>query len=380
MNIPPLDLKRQYQTIRKEVEAALTKLYEEQTFILGEPVESFERTISEFIGVKHAISVSSGTDAIMLALMAAGIARGDEVITTPFTFIATAEPISLLGGTPVFVDINAASYNIDPSAIRAKITKRTKAIIPVHLYGQTADMEPIRALAKERGLIVIEDACQAIGAVYGPTREQAGVMSDIGCFSFFPSKNLGGFGDGGLVTTGSDSYAQKILKLRVHGSSKRYYHDEIGINGRLDALQAVVLMIKLKHLKAWLNARTQKALYYNELISNKGVTDLLAIPYVERNNVHTYHQYTLRLIGKNSSAKMRDDLCAHLHKNGVGAMVYYPVPIHLQKCYLHLGLKKGSYPVSEACADLVFSLPIFPELTDNEQAYIVDILVDFFNR
>jgi dTDP-4-amino-4,6-dideoxygalactose transaminase len=378
MNIPPLDLKRQYQTIKNEVEPALAKLYEEQTFILGEPVESFERAIAKFISTKHAISVSSGTDAIMLALMAAGITNGDEVITTPFTFIATAEPISLLGAKPVFADIDPRSYNIDPTAIKTKITKKTKAIIVVHLYGQTADMDPIRALAKEHGLVVIEDACQAIGAVYGVTGEQAGVMGEVGCFSFFPSKNLGGFGDGGLVTTENDQYAEKILKLRVHGSNKRYYHDEIGINGRLDALQAVVLKIKLKYLASWLKSREEKALKYRQLIDKKGLKDILAVPHVERNNFHTYHQYTLKLLGRNASLKKRDDLCEHLRQRGVGTMVYYPVPLHLQKCYAHLGLGKGSYPCSESCADHVFSLPIFPELTDAEQAYIIDTVAGFF--
>ncbi|MBN1492787.1 MAG: DegT/DnrJ/EryC1/StrS family aminotransferase, partial [Candidatus Omnitrophica bacterium] len=349
----------------------------EQTFILGKPVEDFEKAIATFCGVKHAIGVSSGTDAIQLALMVAGITQGDEVITTPFTFIATAEPIALLGAKPVFVDIDPRTFNIDPEKIEEKITKRTKAIIVVHLYGQAAAMRPILAIARKHNLTVIEDACQAIGAVDGTTKKQAGAIGAIGCFSFFPSKNLGGFGDGGLVTTDNEASAELIAKLRVHGSAQRYYHDEIGINARLDALQAVVLKVKLKYLAGWLKARRVKAEKYNELIDNKGLKDIIATPFVAPGNVHTYHQYTLTLLGKKASSKLRDDLCEHLRKNGIGSMVYYPVPLHIQKCFTYLGYKKGDYPISETCAQHVFSLPIFPELTDDEQTYIIDRIAGF---
>jgi len=378
MKIPPLDLKRQYQTIKDEVEPVMKRVCEEQAFILGEGVASFERAIGAFCGAKHAIGVSSGTDALQLALMVAGVTTGDEVITSPFTFIATAEPVSLLGAKPIFVDIDPRTDNMDPATIEEKITPKTKAIIVVHIYGQTADMEPICALAKKHGLFVIEDACQAIGAVCGKTKKQAGTIGDIGCFSFFPSKNLGGFGDGGLVTTDNDEYAELMMKLRVHGSEKRYYHDEIGINGRLDALQAVVLEIKLKYLAGWLEARREKAQRYNELIDNKGLNETLDTPHVEHDNVHTYHQYTLSLKGDQANAKTRDALCAHLQAKGIGSMVYYPVPLHQQKCFASLGYANGDLPVSEACAEHVFSLPIFPELTDDEQEYVVNMIRDFF--
>lgn len=372
MKIPPLDLTRQYAQIREEVDSAMRNICEDQAFILGPVVEQFEKNIAVYCGTKHAVGVSSGTDAIQLALMACGVTYGDEIITTPFTFIGTAEPIVLVGARPVFVDIDPYTFNIDPSLIEAKITARTKAIIVVHLYGQTVDMEPICALAKKHGLYVIEDAAQAIGAVYGKSGKKAGAMGDIGCFSFFPSKNLGGFGDGGLVTTDNDQVAEKIKNLRVHGSDRRYYHDSIGMNGRLDALQAAVLDIKLRYLPEWLRKRVIRADEYTRLINGKGLADVVTVPYVAGDNIHTYHQYTFKVTEK------RDALVSFLQQHGIGAGIYYPVPLDAQACFRYLGYKKGDFPMSDLCTEQVFSLPIFPEITDTEQEYIIRTIKDFF--
>ena len=372
MNIPPLDLTRQYAQIKDEVLRRMTDLCEKQTFILGAAVKTFEKEAAAYLGAKHAIGVASGTDALLVSLLALGISPGDEVITTPFTFIATAEPVSLIGATPVFVDIDPDTFNIDPEKIEKKITKKTKAIIVVHLYGQTADMDPIRAIAKKHALPVIEDTAQAMGSRYGKTGEMAGVMGALGCFSFFPSKNLGCFGDGGLVATNDDRLADEVFALRVHGSRERYYHDEIGVNARLHALQAVVLSVKLPHLPQWLKERQGKAHRYNDLIKEYGLRDIITVPFVEHNNQHTYHQYVMKI------AHSRDALFESLKKNGIGANIYYPLPLHRQKAFAFLNYAKGTLPVSETCAEQILSIPIFPELTDDEQVYIIGKIAEFF--
>ena len=372
IKIPPLDLKRQYNAIREEVQSAISELCDQQTFILGDTVSNFEKELTNFCGAQSAIGVSSGTDAIILSLMAMGISNGDEVITTPFTFIATAEPILLLGAKPVFVDIDPKTFNLDPAKIEAKITDKTKAIIVVHLYGQTADMEPILALAKKHNLKVIEDTAQAMGAVYGKTNKQAGTMGDVGTLSFFPSKNLGGFGDGGAILTNDASLSEAIMKLRVHGQGKRYHHEAIGLNGRLDALQAVILSVKLKYLSSWLKQKNERASFYDSLIQEINLDQRIMIPFVEGSNFHTYHQYVLK-VNEN-----RDALVAHLQEAGIGARVYYPVPLHLQKCFDQLGFKEGDFPESELCSKQILSLPIFPEITEEEQRYIIEKITDFF--
>ena len=372
--VPALDLKKQYKGIKKEIVHTVHSLCESQYFILGKSVADFEKNIADYCHTRFAVGCASGTDAILLSLMVAGITCGDEVLVPSFTFIATAEPVVRVGARPVFCDINEKTYMIDPSLIEKKITKKTKAIIVVHLYGQTADMNAIRRIARKYKLIVIEDACQAIGAAYGLTQERAGSMGDLGCFSFFPSKNLGGFGDGGMIVTNTKRYADKLHVLRQHGSRKKYYHEILGLNSRLDALQAVVLQVKLKYLDEWIQGRMKKAAYYNTLFRKKA-PQRIVIPYVEKNNMHTYHQYVIRIPG--ISRKKRDDLLAFLHKKGIGANVYYPRPCHRQKCFSYLRYKKGSLPVTEEAANTTLSLPIYPELTRKKQKYVVDSVVHF---
>jgi len=359
MKIPPLDLKNQYKGIKSEIDAAIKKVVDDQDFILGEEVKNLEAEIAAYCNTKYAVGVASGTDALILSLMAFGIKPGDEVITTPFTFIATAEAVSLLGARPVFVDIDPKTYNIDPALIEEKITNRTKAIIPVHLYGQCADMDPIIGIAKKHSLKVVEDAAQAIGATY--KNNKAGSMGDIGALSFFPSKNLGAFGDAGMIVTNYKDLADKIRMLRVHGSSERYMHSMIGTNSRLDNLQAAVLRIKLKYLDKWLDTKREVAKYYNDGL--KGLP--LSIPYVLEHNIHTYHQYTLK------AASSPEDLMKFLSKNGIEVRTYYPIPLHAQDCYKYLGYKNGDFPESEKASKYVFSLPIFPELSSSQKDYVI---------
>jgi dTDP-4-amino-4,6-dideoxygalactose transaminase len=360
VKIPLLDLKAQYQSIRTEVDAALKKVVEAQDFILGEEVRSLEKEVAAYCDTKYGVGVASGTDALILALRALDIGAGDEVITTPFTFFATAESISVAGAKPVFVDIDSKTYNINPELIEKKITKKTKAIMPVHLYGQCADMDPIMAIAEKHGLKVIEDNAQAIGATY--KGRKSGSIGDIGCLSFFPSKNLGGFGDGGMVVTNNEKLAQRIRSLRVHGGAVQYIHSEIGMNSRLDNLQAAALRVKLKYLDKWLKARRETAAFYNEKLKALPVI----CPYVPEYNIHTYHQYTLRV--KSGQKK----IIKHLSDNGIGARVYYPVPLHLQDCYKDLGYKKGDIKESERACEEAFSIPVFPELTQAQKEYIVE--------
>ena len=366
VKIPLLDLKAQYASIRQEVEAAIRKVIESQDFILGEEVRELEKEIAQYCGTKYGVGVASGTDALILSLKALDIGPGDEVITTPFTFFATAESVSIVGAKPLFVDIDPKTYNIDPSLIEAKITKKTKAIIPVHLYGQCADMDLIMGIARKHSLKVIEDNAQAIGATY--KGRKSGSIGDVGALSFFPSKNLGAFGDAGMVMTNDKKLAERIKSLRVHGSSVRYIHSEIGTNSRLDNIQAAVLRIKLKYLNRWLEARRANAKFYDEKLNGLPVI----CPYVPSHNIHTYHQYTLRVKAD------RESLMKHMSDNDIEARTYYPIPLHLQECYRFLGYKKGAMKESEKAAAEAFSIPVFPEMTQAQKEYVVDKIAGFF--
>lgn len=371
MNVPLLDLKAQFRSIKAEVLSVMEAVCDEQGFVLGPRVADFEKATKEYIGSGHAIGCASGSDALLLALMALGVKAGDEVITVPFTFFATAGAISRLGAKPVFVDIEPRSFNIDPGTIERAITPRTKAIIPVHLFGQCADMRAINELARRKNLRVIEDACQAIGAEQDGKR--AGVLADVGCFSFFPTKNLGGFGDGGLMTTNDPTLAETLSMLRVHGSRVRYLHEAVGINSRLDALQAAILHVKLKYLDRWTESRRRNAERYQRLFSQANLLELVRLPVTADGNFHVYNQYTVRV-------RQRDELRNFLKEKGVGTEVYYPLPMHLQNCYCDLGYHKGSFPVSERAAEEVLSLPIYAELTEDHQAYVVQMIGEFYRR
>ena len=369
MNIPLLDLKTQFQPLRQEILAAIETVCDEQGFVLGSRLVAFEQAMADYIGVRYAIGCASGSDALLLSLMALGVKSGDEVITVPFTFFATAGAIARLGARPVFVDIQADTLNLDPTQLERAITPRTKAIIPVHLFGQCADMKAINEIAQAKRIPVIEDACQAVGARQAGKR--AGVLGDTGCFSFFPSKNLGGFGDGGLITTNDPSLADALSMLRVHGSRVRYLHEVIGINSRLDALQAVILHIKLKYLDQWAEGRRRNAAIYDRLFTAARIADRVTVPVTQAGNFHVYNQYTIR-------AARRDDLRSHLKEAGIGTEIYYPLPMHLQNCFKDLGYQKGSFPVSERAAEEVLSLPIYAELSQEQLAYVVETITDFY--
>lgn len=370
MNVPLLDLKAQYQSIKPEIDAAVAEIFESQYFIMGPRVKSCEAAIAAYSRVPHAIGVASGTDALLIALMAEGIGPGDEVITTPYTFFATAGSVSRLGARPVFVDIDPGTYNLDVAAIAARITPRTRAIIPVHLYGQMADMDPLMELARRHNLVVIEDAAQAIGAEYRGRR--AGSIGDYGCFSFFPSKNLGGAGDGGMVVTRDRGRADKLAILRVHGMEPKYYHQLIGGNFRLDALQAAVVEVKLRHLDGWTAARQSNARRYDRLLTQAGLVgpDRLVLPRVVTDR-HIFNQYVIR-------APRRDELKAHLVSRQIGVEVYYPVPLHLQECFAGLKYPPGAFPESERAARETLALPIYPELSDAQAEYVVASLAEFY--
>jgi dTDP-4-amino-4,6-dideoxygalactose transaminase len=372
-----LNLKLQYKSIKKEINEAIKRVLENGVFIGGEEVENFEKEIAEFCKVKYAISVNSGTDALFLSLKAIGIKSGDEVITTPFTFIATAEVIANCGAKPVFVDIDPLTYNIDVSKIEKKITKKTKAILPVHLFGQMADMQEIMRIAKKYRLYVIEDAAQAIGATQKfkiPNLKFeikfAGSIGDFGCFSFFPSKNLGAYGDGGLITTNNKKLAEKVKLLKNHGSSpkEKYRNLILGTNSRLDAIQAAILRVKLKYLKNWIHQRQEVAEYYNNGLAK---TKEIVIPQTSFGKNHVFHQYTIR-------AKNRNALQKYLKEKGIPTMIYYPIPLHLQPAFKYLGYKRGDFPVAEKAAREVLSLPIYPELKIREQDWIIKKIKEFY--
>jgi dTDP-4-amino-4,6-dideoxygalactose transaminase len=370
MNVPLLDLKAQYATIREEVRQAVDAVLESQYFILGPSVTACEQLLAPYCGCEHAVGVSSGSDALLVALMAEGIGPGDEVITTPYTFFATVGAIARVCATPVFVDICPQTYNLDPAQVEGRVTARTKAIIPVHLYGQCAEMDPIAEVAARHKLVVIEDAAQAIGAEYKGRR--AGSMSQYGCFSFFPSKNLGAAGDGGLVTLRDAERAERVRVLRMHGSKPKYYHSLIGGNFRLDALQAAIISVKFRHLERWTAMRRANAERYRRLFAAAGLADdAVQLPAELPHCRHIYNQFVTRV-------PRRDELQAYLKDRGVVTEIYYPVPLHLQKCFAYVGHRAGDFPESEAAAQQTLALPIYPELSDEQAQYVVAQIAGFF--
>ena len=362
MRVPLLDLRAQYVSIREEIRSAMDRVLESQRFILGPEVEQLEAEIAAYCKCAHAIGVSSGTDALMAALMAIDLKPGDEVITTPYSFFASAGEIARLGATPVFVDIDRRTYNIDAAGIEDKISARTRAIIPVHLFGQMADMPSVMEIARRHRLIVMEDAAQAIGCELRGCR--AGSIGDLGCFSFFPSKNLGAFGDGGMITTNNSELADRIRLLRSHGFKTKYHNEILGGNFRLDELQAAVLRVKLKYLDGWTEARRRNASLYRR---NLQQVESIELPYELPDSRHIYNQFVIR-------ARGRDDLLAHLRANGIGCEIYYPVPLHLQPCFKNLGYRTGDFPFSEATANESLALPIYPELTEDMIRSVCDSL------
>jgi dTDP-4-amino-4,6-dideoxygalactose transaminase len=370
VKIPLLDLVAQHHTIGDEVMAAVTRVFTHQHFIMGVEVEEFENAFAENCRVKHAIGCASGSDAVYLALVACGIQPGDEVITTPFTFFATTSAITRLGARPVYIDISREDFNLNVDLLEAAITDRTKAILPVHLYGQCAPMDAIIKVARKFDLPVIEDAAQAIGAKYrGVT---AGSIGDAGCFSFFPTKNLGGAGDGGLITTNNDELAAKLRLLRVHGMDPKYYHKVVGINSRLDALQAAVLGVKLKYVDLWNEARRANAARYDRLFTEARIEEV-ARPLECAERRHIYHQYTIR-------CARRDELKTYLQQRGIGTEIYYPVPLHLQECFRFLGYGEGDLPETEIAAKECLSLPIYAELMPDQQAFVVEHILRFYGK
>ncbi|HRW04103.1 MAG TPA: DegT/DnrJ/EryC1/StrS family aminotransferase [Caldilineaceae bacterium] len=367
--IPLLDLRAQYRQIQRDIQDAMDRVLESQYFILGPEVESLEEEVAAYSNCRYGIGVSSGTDALLAALMALNLEQNDEVITTPYTFFATAGSIARLGAKLVFVDIDPETYNCDPALLEAKITPQTRAILPVHLYGQMADMQPILELGLRYNIPVIEDAAQAIGAEYHGWR--AGSMGSMGCFSFFPSKNLGGFGDGGMVVTNDAELAERVRMLRSHGSKHKYLHRTVGGNFRLDALQAAVLRVKLRHLDIWTAGRQRNAAIYRRLFREMALDSIITLPTQRTDVRHIYNQFVIR-------CPHRDGLMAHLKAHDIGCEVYYPVPMHLQECFAHLGYKKGDFPFSEAAANETIALPIYPELTTGMLQRVVEVIADFY--
>jgi dTDP-4-amino-4,6-dideoxygalactose transaminase len=368
MNVPLLDLRPTYAPIQNEIEAAVLKALRETKYILGPEVSDLESDLQRYTGAKHVVTCASGSDALLLSLMALGIKTGDEIITSPFTFFATASAMTRLGAKPVFVDIDPRTFNIDPSRIDATITPRTKAIMPVHLFGQCAEMDPILKLASHHKIAVVEDAAQAIGATY--KGRQSGTMGVMGALSFFPTKNLGGAGDGGALATNDDALAETLRVLRVHGAKPKYYHHVVGINSRLDTIQAAILRVKLKHLDQWTKQRRQNAERYNARFHKLGAASAISLPSGHPDCVHTYNQYTIR-------SPRRDSLRDHLQTNGIGTEIYYPIPLHLQKCFAFLGHHAGDFPNAERAAAESLSLPIYPGLTDEAIDYVADTVAAF---
>jgi len=365
--VPLLDLDAQYRPLREEILAAIVRVCDSQQFIMGPEVQALERELAASLEVREAIAVSSGTDAILAALMALGVGAGDEVVTTTYSFFATAGCVTRVGATPVFVDIDPVTYNIDPDGIRAALTPKTRAIIPVHLYGLCADMDRIMTIAQEAGVPVIEDAAQAIGATY--RNRQAGSIGAIGCFSFYPSKNLAAFGDAGLVTTSDAALAQELRIIRNHGAEPKYFHKRVGANFRLDAIQAAVLRVKLPHLARWTSRRRENAVRYEALFAEAGLTDRVTLPTAPPDRRHIFNQYVVRV-------PERDRVRAHLADRGIGTEIYYPVPFHLQECFAPLGYSRGDFPQAEAAAASTLALPIYGELKPDQQATVVGALAD----
>lgn len=376
-NIPPIDLAQQYKTIEEEINTAVLSVLASGRYIGGNTVENFEREFAAYIGVSEAVSCNSGSDALYLALRALGIGAGDEVITTPFTFIATAEAISTVGATPVFVDIDAQTFNLDINQVSSVISDKTKAILPVHLFGQPVDMTRLMAIAQKHNLVVIEDCAQATGAAWGEKGEQkVGSISHVGCFSFFPTKNLGAFGDGGAITTNDRQIAATVRMLKEHGSRSRYYHEEIGVNSRLDALQAAILQVKLGHLETWNSQRSQVAARYQNLLAP---LPGIVLPQSLSGGKSVWNQYTIRILtseNQDNKSQRRDRVRTKMQEQGITSMVYYPIPLHLQPVYQNLGYQPGSLPVAEQICHEVLSLPMFPELTQEQQEQIVYALKD----
>lgn len=367
--IPILNLTRQYELLKDQINDALIQVAASGHYILGPEVKAFEEEMAQYLGVKYVIGCANGTDALFLALMALKIGEGDEVITTPFSFMATSESIVRVGAKPVFVDIEADTMNFDVKQLEAAITPRTKAILPVHIFGQAANMDEVRRIADAHNLAIIEDCAQAIGSEF--KGQKVGGIGEIGCFSFFPSKNLGCLGDGGMCTTNDDELADRLRMLRAHGSRQRYYHEEPGLNSRLDELQAAVLRIKLKHIDEWNHARQAVATRYDELL--KPLADWVKTPYRHTDGTHVFHQYTLQLQGK-EPAKLRAEIQKKLQEAGIQSMIYYPVPLYRQQTHADLHLNAADYPVCERVSDQVLSLPMFPELTAEEQQQVADAL------
>jgi dTDP-4-amino-4,6-dideoxygalactose transaminase len=372
MNVPLLDLQAQYVSLRDDLHQAIERVMSSQRFVLGDEVRGLENSIAGYCQTRHAIGCASGSDALLLALMCLDVKAGDEVITTPFSFFATAASITRLGARPVFVDIEPQTYNIDTSRVADAITTRTKAIMPVHLYGQCASMDPLLNLVSQRdGIAVVEDAAQAIGST--DNGRPAGSLGLIGCFSFYPTKNLGGAGDGGILTTNDDAVAARLRRLRAHGGANEYEHEEVGINSRLDELQAAVLNVKFPSLDSWSEERAKKAALYTKLLSEAELSFPLSTPHVRTGGRHIFHQYVIRVPGN------RDALMEHLKARGVGTKVYYPIPLHLQKCFNYLGYKAGDFPESESAAKETIALPVYPELTEEQQVYVVESIKSFQN-
>ena len=367
MQIPLVDLKQQYLGIKDEIDSAIQDVFDNTAFILGKKVVDFEEKFANICNVRHCIGVNSGTSALRLALLALGIKPNDEVITTPFTFIATTEAISHIGAKPVFVDIDEKTYCIDPKRIKEKITPKTKAIIPVHLFGQPADMDPILEIAEKHGLKIIEDAAQSHNALY--KNKKAGSIGDVSCFSFYPGKNLGAYGEAGAVCTNDGDLANKLVLLRQHGELKRYYHDVIGDNCRMEAIQGAVLGVKIKYLDEWTEKRRKNAQVYNKFLEKLDIV----LPYEAGYARHVYHIYAIR-------AKKRNELRDFLGNKGIATGIHYPIPVHLQKAYSFMGLKKGSFPASEKIAQEILSLPMYPELTEEQMKYIADNIQESLNR
>jgi len=373
--IQMVDLKRQYQKIKNEVDAGIQEVIDNTAFINGKAVQDFQKDLEQYLNVKHVIPCANGTDALQIAMMAMGFKAGDEIITPSYTYIATVEVMGLLGLKPVFVEVDANTFNIDIAEIESKITDRTVAIVPVHLYGQCADMESLMTVAKKHNLKVIEDTAQSIGAEYtfsDGTVKKAGTIGDIGCTSFFPSKNLGCYGDGGALFTNNDELASKLRMIANHGQSKRYYHEVIGVNSRLDTIQAAILKVKLKHLNSYADARIKVANSYDDAFS--GIIQI-ATPYRANNSTHVFHQYTLKTSGID-----RDKLKQYLEEHHVPSMIYYPVPVHLQNAFSMYGYKKDDMPLTESLCECVISLPIHTEMDDEQLNYIINTVKEFFSK
>ena len=383
MKVPPFDLTRQFENLKEELMTAVYRVLASGRYILGPEVEAFEREVAEYLGAKHAIGVASGTDALWLSLKALGVGPGDLVLTSPFTFFATASAILNTGATPVFADIDPRTFNLDPEKVREALEglspvwqrlrlkpERVKVLLPVHLYGQSADMEPLLEIAREYNLKVIEDAAQAMGAKY--KGQKVGTFGEFGCFSFFPTKNLGAFGDGGLVVTQDDELAEKVRMLRVHGSKPKYYHHLIGTNSRLDPLQAAMLRVKLSYLDRWIIARRNLASIYDSLLEK---IEEIQIPYRIPDSYHSFHQYTVRVLDG-----LRDSLRSYLKEKGIGTGIYYPLPVHLQPVLKPFGYMEGDFPEAERACREVLSLPLWPEMTEDEARYVAQAIIDYFAR